>query len=167
MTSALWEKGLVVIWAMMMLALVGCADTAPSNDLRPQYPQTEEVALLFQAGQAQPSCRVFAELFAFFPADVSAATIATVLMDEARARGADVLLIGQSRESAKDEGLYLLYLGPQREYAMDRGWSDWISGYDIWKKQLGWRSLGHGEWGREDVLYPVPLTVQAALLRCH
>lgn len=164
---ALWEKRQLVVWAVMLLILVGCADTAPSNDFKPHYPQTAEVDVFFQAGQAEASCRVFAELFAFFPADVSAATIATVLMDEARARGAHVLLIGQSRESAKDEGLYMLYLGPQREYAIDRGWSNWTNGYDIWKKQLDWRSLGHGEWGREDILYPVPLAVQAALLRCH
>lgn len=150
-----------------MFCLASCGGAALSNYSGPEYPETAKVDVLFQANQVQPSCRVFAELFAFFPADVSARTIATVLEDETRARGSHVLLIGQSRESAKDDGLYLLYFGPPREYAMDRGWSDWIGGHGVWKKQLGWLNLGHGEWGREDVLFPVPLAVQAAMLRCY
>ncbi|MDO5675615.1 MAG: hypothetical protein Q4G66_11985 [bacterium] len=151
-----------------LFSLSACGGTtALPNYSGPQYPETAQVDVLFQAGQAEPSCRVFAELFAFFPADVSAQTIQAVLMDEAKVRGAHMLLIGQSRESGKDEGMYLMYLGPPREYAMDRGWDDWRAGYDIWKKQLGWIGLGHGEWGREDVVYPVPLAVQAAMLRCR
>ena len=62
---------------------------------------------------------------------------------------------------------YFLYLGPAREYAMDRGWSNWSSGYSVWKKQGDWLNLGHSEWGREDVLYQRPLAVQAAMLRCN
>ena len=149
-----------------MLCLGGCGTATLSTYSGPAYSETSRVEVLFQASQVQPSCRVFAELFAFFPADVSARTIETVLVGEARVRGTHVLLIGQSRESAEEEGLYLLYLGPQREYAMDRGWSDWIGGYDTWKRQRGWVSLGHGEWGREDLLFSVPVVVQAAMLRC-
>lgn len=156
-----------IFFTVMIFTLSACGGTTVhSNYSGPQYPETAQVDVLFQASQVQPSCRVFAELFAFFPADVSAQTIATVLTDEARVRGAQVLLIGQSRESEKDEGMYLMYLGPQREYAMDRGWSDWRAGYPVWKKQLGWIVLGHGEWGREDLLFPVPIAVQAAMLRC-
>ena len=161
-------KNLLLFFTVAMFSLSACSgSTVLSNYSGPQYPETAQVAVLFQASQVQPSCRVFAELFAFFPADVSAQTIETVLVDEARTRGAHVLLIGQSRESEKDEDLYLMYLGPPREYAMDRGWSDWIAGYTIWKEQLGWVSLGHGEWGRDDATYPVPLAVQAAMLRCQ
>lgn len=50
---------------------------------------------------------------------------------------------------------------------MDRGWSNWSSGYSVWKKQGDWLNLGHSEWGREDVLYQRPLAVQAAMLRCN
>ncbi len=161
-------RSVLIFFAVMIFSLSACGGTTTvhSNYSGPQYLETAQVDVLFQASQVQPSCRVFAELFAFFPADVSAQTIATVLTDEARVRGAHVLLIGQSRESEKDEGLYLTYLGPPREYAMDRGWNDWRAGYSIWKKQRGWLNLGHAEWGREDVLYPMPLVVQAAMLRC-
>ncbi len=162
------SRNLPLLLIFMLFALSACGGTAVlSSYSGPQYPETAQVDVLFQVSQAEPSCRVFAELFAFFPADVSAQTVATVLVDEARVRGAHVLLIGQSRQSEKDEGMYLQYLGPPREYAIDRGWDDWRTGYDIWKEQLGWVGLGHGEWGRDDVLYPVPLTVQAAMLRCH
>lgn len=162
-------QALAPFLAFMLLLLGGCADTTPPAAYQgPQYPESARVEVLFQPGQIAPSCRVFAELLAFYPADVSAQTIAAVLTGEARVRGAQILLIGQSREAAEDEDEpHFLYLGPAREYAMDRGWSNWSSGYSVWKKQGDWLNLGHSEWGREDVLYQRPLAVQAAMLRCN
>ncbi|NQS72569.1 MAG: hypothetical protein HQQ73_10540 [Desulfobulbaceae bacterium] len=162
----------LVFLGVILCFFSGCGgangpDYGVSNYSGPVYPETREVEVVFQVSQTQPFCRVFAELFAFFPADVSAKTIETALLDEARARGAQVVLIGQSRISGTEDGYRLLYFGPEREYALDRGWNDWTGGYDIWKKQLDWLSLGHGEWGREDVLYPEPLVLQVAMLRCH
>ena len=160
------DKALIAFTlALLLSACSGTVETATYTG--PQYPETVQVEVLFQPEQVQPSCRVFAELFAFYPAQSSGQSIAAALTEEARARGAEVLLVGQSREASGDAGASMRYFGPPREYAMDRGWSNWSSGYSIWKKQGRWVNLGLGEWGKEEVLYEMPLAVQAALLRCN
>lgn len=78
-------QALAPFLAFMLLLLGGCADTTPPAAYQgPQYPESARVEVLFQPGQIAPSCRVFAELLAFYPADVSAQTIAAVLTGEAR-----------------------------------------------------------------------------------
>ena len=157
-----------VLCALLVCGLAGCGGNtvSPHAYKGSQYAATAQVRVFFQAEQVQPTCRVFAELFAFTPANVSARSIAAAITDEAKQRGAQAMLIGQSRVAKKDEGFRFLYIGPPREYAVERGWSNWSAGYNIWKDQGSWENLGLGEWGREDVLFPDPIAVQVAMLRC-
>ena len=86
--------------------------------------------------------------------------------DEAKTKGADVILIGQARRSVSESSLNFAYYGPSREYSI-REWSGWSFGLEDWNEQGGWTALGYSEWTRGDVHLDFPAVVQAAFLRCQ
>ena len=73
------------------------------------YPPTSQVAVAFQPSQVAPSCRVFAEILVRLPANISGKEIENTILAEAGKRGAEQVLIGQSRQAEDDEGVQFLY----------------------------------------------------------
>jgi hypothetical protein len=84
------------------------------------------------------SCRVFAESLVQLPANMTGKDIENAVLAEAQGRGADQVLIGQTRQSEDDAGLRFLYYGPAHEYLCAGQCDGWKFGYNLWEK------LGHG-----------------------
>ncbi|ADW19116.1 hypothetical protein Despr_2983 [Desulfobulbus propionicus DSM 2032] len=133
----------------------------------PVYPATNKIAIAFQSAQVDRSCRVFAEVLVQLPANQTGKDIEAAVLGEAGKRGADQVLIGQSRQSEDDNGLRFLYYGPAYEYLCDEQCGGWKFGYDLWEKQGAWVSVGYAEWGRGEAHFETPLTMQLAMLRCQ
>jgi predicted small lipoprotein YifL len=154
---------------VMLLALtVGLAGCG-SKDLTysgPVYPPTATITKVFQPGQVPRSCRVFAEVVALMPANLTGREVENTILAEAGRRGAEMVLFGQSRQG-KDSKTQFLYFGPQREYPFAEFWSGWKFGYSLWKEQGDWLNIGYNELGSDSVRYDVPLAMQLAMLRCH
>jgi hypothetical protein len=146
--------------------LVGLGEADRTVYGGPVYPATSKIATAFQPGQVSPSCRVFAEVLVQMPADLSGQDIQKALLAEAGKRGADQVLVGQTRRSQDDEGLRFLYYGPKNEYLCADQCGGWKFGYDFWEKQGEWVSVGYGEWGKADTRFEFPLVTQLAMLRC-
>ncbi|WP_448871435.1 hypothetical protein [Desulfobulbus propionicus] len=164
--------------AVVLLPLAGCAvqenveqlvglgedQTAYSG---PMYPATSKIAIAFQPEQVGRSCRVFAQALVELPANMNAREIEAAILGEAGKRGADQILIGQSRQAEDDNGLNFLYHGPTHEYLCTDQCGGWKYGYEYWEQQGEWVSLGYNEWGKANIQYETPIVTQVLLLRCQ
>jgi len=142
----------------------GGASTAYSG---PVYPLTQATAVAFQPAQVDRTCRVFAEALVQFPTKYTGKDVETAVLAEARARGADQVLIGQTRQSEDNNDLRFLYYGPVHEYTCTDQCGGWKFGFDLWDQQGDWVSIGYREWGKAGVVFETPLVMQLAMLRCQ
>ena len=133
----------------------------------PTYPASSKIAIAFQPAQVNKSCRVFAETLVQLPANLTGKGIETSVLAEAGKRGADQVLIGQTRQGTGDGGLKFLYYGPAHEYFCTEQCGGWKFGYDVWEKQGEWVTIGYSEWGKDGVRFETPLVMQVAMLRCQ
>lgn len=157
----------IILSVALVVGTLGCGKQDGSVFTGTVYPPTTEMTTVFQPAQAPLSCRVFAEALVFVPAELTGEDISTIIQAEAGKKGADMVLIGQTRESKKDEGVQFIYFGPTREYRIADQWRGWRYGYDLWSKQGEWVSIGYKEWGNEVIRFENPLLIQVALLRCR
>ena len=165
--------------ALILLLLTGCAMQENVKQLvgwengnqntysGPVYPPTSKIAIAFQPDQVGRSCRVFAQSLVELPANMNAKEIENVILAEAGKRGAEQILIGQSRQAEDDNGPNFLYYGPTNEYLCADQCGGWKYGYEFWEKQGEWISLGFSTWGKSGTQYEVPLVTQVIMLRCQ
>ena len=151
----------------LLLIMAGCSSKdIPAYHGR-QYPASNTVIPVFQAGQVPVSCRVFSQMLVWLPENSTGKSIAQAIEQEAISRGADVLLIGKSREASDDEGLLFTYYETAKEENCREQWPGWKFGYDVWSQQGDWVSFGYNEWGNADIQFNTPIILQAAFLRCQ
>jgi len=131
------------------------------------YPPTSQVRYIFQPGQADPACRIFAQALVSFPAGTNGAAMRQQLGDEAKKHGAEMVLIGQSRQMEEANEMQFIYYGPNKEYLCNTQWCGWKFGYDIWDEQGNYVNIGYKEWGNSTVQFAFPVLLQAAYLRCQ
>ena len=131
-----------------------------------EFPAGKKVVPTFQDRQVPVSCRVFAHLLVRIPAGYTGKTLARTVEAEAMKRGADMLLIGGTRQAKDNQGPAFSYYGPAQAYKCRDYWSGWKFAYDEWVEQGEWVSVGYTEWGNPDTYFPAPLVIQAAFLRC-
>lgn len=133
-----------------------------------KYRPTNKVIPTFQAEQVPVSCRVFAHLLVRIPEGFSGQAIAQATEKEAMAHGADMLLIGGTRQAEEDsDGFAFSYYGPAQPYKCRDYWSGWKFAYDEWVSQGEWISMGYDEWGDDAARFNFPVIIQAAFLRCQ
>ena len=157
--------GLLVLSILFLVSGCGGKDTGQLSGK--QYSPTTKIIPTFQHQQAPVSCRVFSHLLVWLPANSNGQTIARAVEKEAMARGADMLLVGGSRQAEDENGLVFSYYGPKQEYKCRDKWHGWKFGYDVWSEQGDWVDLGYKEWGNEGVSFNFPIVLQAAFLRCQ
>lgn len=158
----------VFLWCLIpawLILLGGCGSR--DADVRSlQYPPTEKVETVFQTSRIPDSCRVFAHLFATMPAGYTGKQFVEAVSGEAKAKGADIILVGHSRECTTETGLNFTYYGPDREYRI-REWPAWNYGFDEWREQGAWANIGFQEWGNGDIMYDYPILMQVVFVRCR
>ncbi len=147
--------------------LAGCGDKDPNAYSGKIYEPTQRIATAFQYTQVPDPCRVFAELLVAFPANQSGLDLQQAVFKEAREKGADLILVGQTRLRDDNDELQFIYYGPQKEYLCSQNWCGWKYGYDEWKKQGEWTSIGLPEWGDQEIRFEEQLMMQVAFLRCR
>lgn len=152
--------------SIALLFLVSCGGKDVGNYQGVAYPPTDKIATTFQHTQVPASCRVFAELFILHPTNATGKEIQSAVFKEAGLRGTDLILLGQSRQNEDDEGLQFLYFGPEVEYSTEK-WNGWKFGFDYWEEQGEWVNIGLKEWGNQEVVFDVPVMMQAAFMRCR
>ncbi len=130
------------------------------------YFPTEKVVPTFQARQVPVSCRVFAHLLVHIPEGFTGKDIAQAVETEAMERGADMLLIGGTRQANDEQGPTFSYYGPAQPYKCRDHWSGWKFAYEDLVNQGEWVAMGYDEWGNHDAHFSSPLVIQAAFLRC-
>ena len=108
--EAVWDNTPAVL---EKLPFVGTGSQPPGGAA---YPPAQQIRTIFRADQARPGCAVFAHLLIWTPAGSSGRGIAKTVEQEAMRWGADLLLIGRSRQAAKDKGLDFIYYGPEQPY---------------------------------------------------
>jgi coenzyme F420-reducing hydrogenase delta subunit len=151
----------------VLFFVVSCGGTDTTAYKGAKYPPTTTVIPAFQPDQVPVNCKVFAQMLVWLPAQSTGKTIARAIEQEARAHGADMVLIGGSRQAEDDKGISFIYYGPRQQYKCRDKWCGWKYGYDVWADQGQWLSLGYGEWGNGDAVFDVPLVIQVAFLRCQ
>lgn len=159
--EAVWER---IPSALEEVPFLHQEENRPSGAV---YPPTVKAEPIFQADQAPASCKIFAHLLIWIPAEANGRGIAKVTAKEAMRWGADMMLIGRSRKAVKDMGLDFVYYGPEQPYNSHDNWRGWRFGYEEWINQGGWVTLGYDEWGKSDAWFREPLVIQAAFLRCQ
>lgn len=151
--------------AVIVTHLVGCA-SPDKNHIAARYEPTSQVETIFQVSQVPQTCRVFAHLFATMPASITTQEFASRFREEAKAKGADLILIGEARKSTSKSTIDFAYYGPASEYSI-KEWSGWSFDLEEWSEQGSWTALGYNEWMQGNVHFDYPLVVQAAFLRCQ
>lgn len=157
---------ILCLLAVVVFLFSACASQDSGSQVSQQYPPTDKVTSIFQINQAPASCRVFSHLFATMPARMTTGDFADRIAEEAKANGADMMLIGQSRQCTTESELAYSYYGPDREYGV-REWPGWSFGFADWGEQGSWASIGYDEWIKSDVLYDYPIVMQVVFLRCQ
>ena len=152
--------------AGVTLTLMSACASSNIDHSSTKYQPTGQVETIFQVSKVPQSCRVSAHLFVTMPASMTTSAFGERVGEEAKGKGADVILIGQARQSVSESSLDFAYYGPLREYSI-RDWSGWSYGLDEWSEQGSWTPLGYNEWIRGDVHYDYPTVMQAAFLRCQ
>ena len=156
----------LLCYVMFLVLVSGCGGKEKPVYQGLQYPATGKVIPRFQADQVPVSCRVFAHLLVWLPTGSNGQYIARAIEEEARSKGAEMVLLGGTRQAEDDRGLEFTYYGPSHEYICRDKWCGWKFGYQDWSQQGKWVSFGFNEWGNDAARFATPLVVQAAFLRC-
>lgn len=133
-----------------------------------QHPQTSDVAVSFQEQSIPDSCFAFAHLLLHTKTDASGEDIASTMRTEAMARGANLLLVGMTREILKEEleENQFDYFGPEYSYNFNKTWLGWKFAFSEWNEGDDLLGFGTDSWGNGQTHFPHTLLIQAVFLRC-
>lgn len=159
------KKYLLYSLLLISFLLSACAST-PKGYKGTTYPPTEQIEAIFQMSQSPASCRVIANMFATMPAKMTTGAFSEKISAEAKSKGADLMLIGQSRQSETESSLSYSYYGLDREYNVNE-WPGWSFGLDDWAEQGNWETIGYDEWMQKDVHFDYPIVMQMVFIRCQ
>lgn len=154
-----------VICAFFLLA--SCGGKEKGGYVGTVYPPTQTVQIDFHPDHVDDQCRVFAHALVDFPPNINNREIASLITDEAKKRGADVLLVGHSRISEDDLDFAVSYYGPVQSYRCKDNWCGWKFGFEHWEEQGEWVNLGYKEWNKTEIYHDYSIVMQTALLRCR
>ncbi|MBU0961939.1 MAG: hypothetical protein KKD01_02310 [Proteobacteria bacterium] len=133
-----------------------------------KLPQTTDSKVTFQEEGVPPSCNAFAHLLMNSKMHSTGKDIASAMHKEAEDKGANLVLVGISREMP-DEELQenkFDYYGPEYAYSFQKTWLGWKFGFDEWDEAGSLTNLGVDSWGNGNITYDNSLIIQAVFLKC-
>ncbi len=147
--------------------LSGCfSDTATYEGI--SYPQATDSQFTFQGETVPDDCRVFAHLMMNSKGPATGKDISTAMHTEAESKGANLVLIGMTREMPDEqfEENRFDYYGPEYDYSFQRTWLGWKFGFDEWDEAGSISDLGSNSWGNGAAKFDNSLLIQAVFLHC-
>lgn len=157
-------RAFCIVWVLL---LAGCGSKPPAYQGL-HFPPTKTAAVTFQENDVPAQCRAFAHVIVRTPTGASGARIGQGITDFAKEKGADLILVGQSRRlkgSGEHDFLFTSY-GPQQEYLFNKGWLGWKFGIENWEKSGGVTGFGYNNWS-DSTVYDFSQKIQIVLLRCE
>lgn len=157
-----------LVCCLLPLLLTACF-SKPATYTGVRFPPTNTVDICFQKSDVPKSCQGFAHLITSTAGPTTGRDIQEALIKEAKAKGADLILLGMAREQTgkKEDAFHFDYFGPQYPYPFPQGWMGWKFGFEKWEKAGSLIGFGLDNWGNVDSRYDSSLMIQAAFLRCQ
>ena len=156
-------------YALLILTifLSGCwSGTAEYEGVR--FPQTTATQISFQEHSIPADCSAFAHLQMNTKMHSSGKDLEEAMLKEAGDKGANLVLVGLSREMVDEEleENHFTYYGPEYAYNFNKTWLGWKFGFDEWNDADNLVGLGADKWGNSDISFDNSLLIQAVFLRC-
>lgn len=156
-------------FSLLFLAtlLSGCfSDTAQYQGI--SFPKTTSSTVTFQEATIPQECSVFAHLLMNTKMQSTGKEISTAMHREAEKKGADLILVGMSREMPDEEldENRFDYFGPQYAYAFNKTWLGWKFGFNEWNDAGNLVGIGAHVWGNTEISFDNSILVQAVFLHC-
>ncbi len=151
----------------LTLLLSGCFfGTAEYEGLR--FPQTTSSEIAFQEQSIPGDCSAFAHLLMNSRMNSSGKDLSDAILQEAEDKGANLVLIGMTREMVKKnlKANRFDYYGPEYAYNFNKTWQGWKFGFKEWHNADGLVGLDAAIWGNSDISFNSSLLIQAVFLRC-
>ena len=147
--------------------LSGCfSGTAEYEGIK--FPQTTGSEIAFQEQSIPGDCSAFAHLLMNSRMNSSGKDLSDAILQEAEDKGANLVLIGMTREMVKEdlEANRFDYYGPEYAYNFNKTWLGWKFGFKEWNDANGLVGLDATIWGNSDISFDSSLLIQAIFLRC-
>jgi hypothetical protein len=152
---------------ILTLFLSGClSGTSEYEGIR--FPPTATSQISFLEHSIPADCSAFAHLHMGSKVLSTGKDIEEAMLQEAGNKGANLVLVGMSREDldAELEENQFTYFGPEYTYNFSKTWLGWKFGFDEWNDCDRLVGLGADNWGQSDVTFDNSLLIQAVFLRC-
>lgn len=132
------------------------------------FPKTTNSRVTFQEEGVPSDCSAFAHVMMNSKLQSTGKDIASAMHKEAEEKGANLVLVGISREMPDEEleENRFDYYGPEYAYSFERTWLGWKFGFDEWDEAGSLTGLGIDSWGNGDITYDNSLIIQAVFLHC-
>jgi len=153
---------------ILTLLLPGCF-SGPTQYEGLSFPETANSEVTFLEQTIPANCSAFAHLLLNTKVHSTGQDIANAMHQEAQAKGANLILVGMTREMADEEleANHFEYYGPTYAYTFSKTWLGWKFGFDEWNDAGSLIGLGANNWGSTDVSLDNSLLIQAVFLRCE
>lgn len=147
--------------------LAGCwSTTAQYKGV--MFPQTIRTKIVFQENNIPDDCMAFAHVLMSSKAQSSGKDLGSSIHQEAENKGADLVLIGMTREMKKAalKDNRFDYYGPEHAYNFNKTWLGWKFGFDQWNDANNLIGLDAQTWEDSNNNFNSSLLIQAVFLRC-
>ncbi len=124
--------------SIILFLLAGCSTKPIVSKKQESYLPTSKVTITFENEKVPAQCKVFSQRLMVTPRNVTGQQIQTELLNNARQKGADVVLLGLARENLDDQDEYQFFAyGPEKPFSFHRKWGGWTYGFRDWQRNGG------------------------------
>ena len=165
--SAMSKNFSLVLFFICGSLLAGCGSKPPAYQGL-SFPPASSTAVTFQEKDVPGQCKAFAHIIVSTPTGASGEQIGQGITDFARSKGADLILVGQSRKSkgSGEHDFTFTSYGPRQEYLFNKDWLGWKFGLQNWEKSEGITGFGYNNW-KDATVYDFSQKIQIVLLHCE
>lgn len=161
------NKTLLLSLLVIATLLSGCfSDSIEYEGIR--FPKTTGSEITFQELAIPSDCSAFAHLLMTTKMNSTGKDIGDAMHREAQGKGANLVLVGMTRDM-EDEELEenrFDYYGPEYAYKFNTTWLGWKFGFDEWNDAGALVGMGATQWGNSAETFSNTLVIQAVFLRC-
>lgn len=152
---------------LLTIFLAGCW-SSPSGYEGIRFPKTSASAVTFQETDIPDHCSAFAHVLMNSKMQSTGKELRDALTREASDKGANLILVGMSREMEEEEleENRFDYFGPEYAYDFNKTWLGWKFGFKEWSKANNLIGLDAAAWENNEMSFKNSLLIQAVFLRC-